>query len=69
VTRAALITFKPEPGFTEEARRDNVSGVVKLRALLKYDGTVEVVEVIKGLENGLTERTVEAAKKIRFQPQ
>lgn len=68
VTRAALITFKPEPGFTEEARRDNVSGVVKLRALLKYDGTVEVVEVIKGLEKGLTERTVEAAKKIRFQP-
>jgi TonB family protein len=68
VTRAALITFKPEPGFTEAARRDNVSGVVRLRALLKYDGTVEVVEVIQGLPEGLTERSVEAAKKIRFQP-
>lgn len=68
VTRAALITFKPEPGFTEEARRDNVSGVVRLRALLTHDGTVEVVEVIKGLPEGLTEKAVEAAKKIRFQP-
>jgi TonB family protein len=68
VTRAAIITSKPEPGFTEEARRDNVSGVVRLRAVLKYDGTVEVVEVIRGLPEGLTERSVEAAKKIRFQP-
>lgn len=68
VTRAALITFKPEPGFTEKARSDNVSGVVRLRALLKYDGTVEVGEVIQGLPEGLTERAVEAAKKIRFQP-
>lgn len=68
VTRAALITFKPEPGFTPEAKRNNVSGVVRLRALLKHDGTVEVMEVIRGLPDGLTEKSVEAAKQIRFQP-
>jgi protein TonB len=68
VTRPALITFKPEPGFTVEARRDLIEGVVRLRALLKYDGTVEIIEVVQGLPEGLTERSVEAAKKIRFQP-
>jgi TonB family protein len=68
VNRPALITFKPEPGFTAEAKRNNVSGVVRLRALLKYDGTVEVVEIVRGLPDGLTERSVEAAKQIRFNP-
>src|SRR5919112_499124 len=34
VTRKAVITSKPEPGFTEEARKNNVTGVVRLRAIL-----------------------------------
>src|SRR2546429_6910061 len=40
VTTRALITYKPEPGFTEEARQNNVTGVVRLRAVLAADGHV-----------------------------
>ncbi|MBC7932549.1 MAG: energy transducer TonB, partial [Rubrivivax sp.] len=66
VTRKALITFKPEPGFTEEARKNNVTGVVRLRAVLSASGSVSNVSVIKGLPDGLTEKAISAAKQIRF---
>jgi TonB family protein len=68
VTRKALITFKPEPGFTEEARKNNVTGVVRLRAILSASGSVSNVSVIKGLPDGLTEKAISAAKQIRFNP-
>jgi TonB family protein len=68
VTVRAVITSKPEPGFTEEARRDNVTGIVRLRAILSASGEVTGVSVVKGLPGGLTERAISAAKQIRFRP-
>lgn len=68
VTRRAVLVSKPEPGFTEAARRNNVTGVVKLRLALRADGTVSDISVLKGLPDGLTERAIEAAKRIRFTP-
>jgi TonB family protein len=68
VTRKALITFKPEPGFTEEARKNNVTGVVRLRAILHSSGGVQGISVVKGLPDGLTEKAISAARQIRFTP-
>ncbi len=68
VTRKAVITFKPEPGFTEEARKNNVTGVVRLRAVLSSSGGVTNISVIKPLPDGLTEKAISAARQIRFQP-
>ncbi|HEX8719701.1 MAG TPA: energy transducer TonB [Pyrinomonadaceae bacterium] len=68
VTRKALITFKPEPNFTEEARKNNVSGVVRLRAILHASGGVQSISVVKGLPDGLTEKAIAAARQIRFTP-
>jgi Flp pilus assembly protein TadD len=68
VMKKALITFKPEPGFTEEARKHNVTGVVRLRAVLAADGRVRHLIVIKGLPYGLTEKASAAAVRIRFTP-
>ncbi|HEV2762774.1 MAG TPA: energy transducer TonB [Pyrinomonadaceae bacterium] len=68
VTRKAVITFKPEPQFTEEARKNNVNGLVKLRLLLTSSGTVGSITVVKGLPDGLTERAIQAARQIRFTP-
>jgi TonB family protein len=68
VTRKAVITSKPEPGFTEEARKNNVTGVVRLRAILSSGGSVQGISVVKGLPDGLTERAISAAKQIRFTP-
>jgi TonB family protein len=68
VTRKALITFKPEPGFTEEARKNNVTGTVRLRAILHASGGIQSISVVKGLPDGLTEKAIAAARQIRFTP-
>jgi periplasmic protein TonB len=68
VTRKAVITFKPEPGFTEEARKNNVTGVVRLRAILSASGGVTSITPIKTLPDGLTEKAIAAARQIRFTP-
>ncbi|HEX8723409.1 MAG TPA: energy transducer TonB [Pyrinomonadaceae bacterium] len=68
VSQRALITFKPEPNFTEEARRNNVSGTVRLRAVLAASGEVTNLSVVKGLPDGLTEKAIAAARQIKFRP-
>jgi len=67
MTKAQIIR-KPEPAYTERARRGRISGVVRLRALLGADGTVKGVSIIKGLGGGLSEKAAEAARYIRFTP-
>lgn len=64
----ALIVYKPEPGYTEEARKGNVRGVVTLRAVLGAAGKVRDVSVVKSLSKGLTERAVSAARRMLFFP-
>jgi TonB family protein len=68
VTREARIIYKPEPGFTEQARKNNVRGEVRLRAVLSATGEVTNVVVVKGLPDGLTEKALAAARQIRFTP-
>jgi len=64
----AVLLSKPQPGFTEAARLNNVSGTVRLRAVLGADGDVSNITVTNGLPDGLTERAIEAARGIRFMP-
>ncbi|MDT7690288.1 MAG: hypothetical protein QOE46_3047, partial [Acidobacteriota bacterium] len=68
VSQRALITFKPEPGFTEDARKNNVTGLVRLRAILSASGEVTSISVVKGLPDGLTEKAIAAARQIKFRP-
>ncbi|HEX8720260.1 MAG TPA: TonB family protein [Pyrinomonadaceae bacterium] len=68
VTTKAIIIFKPEPSFTDAARNHNVSGVVRLRAVLTADGQVRHILVLKWLPDGLTQKAVAAARQIRFTP-
>jgi TonB family protein len=68
VTRKAILVSKPEPGFTEAARKNNVTGTVRLRMLLAANGSVSNISVVKGLPDGLTEKAIAAAHQIRFTP-
>jgi TonB family protein len=68
VLQKAVITFKPEPNYTEEARRNNVTGSVRLRAVLAADGRVRHIAVIKRLPDGLTDKSIAAARLIKFMP-
>jgi TonB family protein len=68
VTQKPVILFKPEPAYTEEARRNSTQGVVVLRVVLKADGTVSGIKPITSLPDGLTERAMLAARQIKFKP-
>jgi TonB family protein len=64
----AMVVFKPPSGYTEEARSNEVTGTVRLRAVLAADGKVGNVSVIGGLPHGLTEKAVDSARHILFFP-
>ena len=62
------ILKKPEPSYTREGRRHLTKGLVVLRLILAADETVKHIEVVKGLPDGLTDKSIEAAQKIKFKP-
>lgn len=68
VTRKPIVIWKPEPAYTNEARRNQRMGRVLLNAILDSSGQVKFLETVKGLRDGLTERAVGAANNIRFLP-
>ena len=63
-----IINSQPTVYYTEAARRNNVTGVVRVRVLLDSKGVVQVAEPIERLPYGLTEEAVAAAKRIQFTP-
>ena len=68
VTLKARVTKKPEPKYTKAARKHQITGTVVIRCVFSATGEVTHIHVITELPDGLTERAVEAAKKIRFIP-
>jgi len=68
VTRKAVINHKPEPSYTYDARRNEVTGTVRLRLVLAADGTVRDITPLTTLPDGLTEMAVAAAREIEFTP-
>lgn len=68
VTTKAQILSRPDPLYTEGARKSGISGMVRLRMLLSFDGRVRHILVLKGLGGGLTEKAINAARGIKFTP-
>jgi len=68
VTERARVIFKPEPQYTEDARRNQITGTVTLRAVFSSSGQVTNIHAVSGLPDGLTERAIAAARSIRFVP-
>jgi TonB family protein len=68
VDSQAVITSKPAPSYTKEARRNGIQGFVVLKLLFTADGKISRVRVIKGLRDGLTVNAIRAACKIKFKP-
>ncbi len=58
----------PEPGYTPSAREERLEGEVVLQAVVSETGDVEDIEVLKGLELGLTEAAIEAFRSWKFRP-
>lgn len=68
VSSKARVLSKPEPQYTEEARKNQVTGTVVLRAIFTSGGQVTGIRAVSGLPNGLTERAIAAARNIKFVP-
>jgi TonB family protein len=68
VTSKARVLEKPEPTYTEAARKNQITGTVVLRAVFSSGGSVTNIHAVSGLPDGLTERAIAAARQIRFVP-
>ncbi len=68
VTSRARVLSKPPPTYTEEARRNRISGTIVLVAIFAMDGKVKAIRALKTLPDGLTEMAISAARQIRFIP-
>jgi len=54
--------------YTDDARRANIEGEVELEIVVRRDGTVGDVKVLRGLRGGLSERATQAVRQWRFAP-
>ncbi|HET9531278.1 MAG TPA: energy transducer TonB [Blastocatellia bacterium] len=65
-TRPMLLN-RPRPNYTEEARKNKIQGVVRVRVLIGPDGSVRQVRLVGGgLPDGLNEEAIRAAYQLRF---
>jgi TonB family protein len=67
-TTSVEITYKPNPVYTDEARRLQLEGEVLLEVEFAANGQLHVNRVVRGLGHGLDEAAVAAANKMRFKP-
>ena len=63
-----VILSKPNPAYTDEARKLRLEGDVSVEIVFLASGSVRVVRVTNGLGHGLDEAAVRAAEQIRFKP-
>jgi TonB family protein len=54
--------------YTDDARRRGITGDVDLEIVVRSDGTVGDVRVLRGLEAGLDQRAMTAVREWRFAP-
>jgi TonB family protein len=62
------LLYTERPRYTEEARQNKIQGTVVLSVDFTADGRITNIRVIRGLPDGLTEKAIEAARRIRFNP-
>jgi TonB family protein len=62
------ILYREKAKYTEEARQNKIQGTVVLQVVFNVNGSITDIRVIRSLPDGLTEKAIEAARKIRFNP-
>ena len=67
-TEGVALLSKPNPIYTDEARRLGIEGEVLLDVVFLASGQIKVNGVMKGLGHGLDEAAIRAAQQIRFKP-
>jgi len=65
---APTVVYRVEPEYSEEARKARHEGTVVLQAIVRKDGKVDVLNLVRGLGYGLDQNAIEALKQWRFRP-
>ena len=68
LTDPPTVLFKVDPQYSEEARKAQYQGTVVLEAIVRSDGTVEILRVVRSLGFGLDDKAIEAVRQWRFRP-
>lgn len=63
-----IAIYKPEPMYSEEARKAKYQGTVVLWIVVDAQGNVGNVRVVKPLGLGLDEKAVETLRTWKFRP-
>lgn len=61
-------TYSPPPEFSEQARKQKITGTVRLSLTVGLDGLAHDIKVEKGIGYGLDEKAVEAVSRWKFEP-
>jgi protein TonB len=65
---APVPVFRPEPEYSEEARKAKWQGAVLLEIVVDENGVPQGIKVIRSLGLGLDQKAIEAVQKWRFKP-
>ena len=68
VDKKVRILAKPEPRYDSNDLRKSPPGTIVLRAVFCGSGQVTDIKLQSGLADGLNEKAIEAARRIRFIP-
>jgi protein TonB len=60
--------YRPDPSYSEDARKARFQGTVTLRTIVRKDGSVEVVGVLGSPGYGLDQEAVKTVRQWRFKP-
>jgi protein TonB len=65
---APKVIFQVDPEYSEEARRARHEGTVVLEAIVRKDGHIDLVHLVRSLGFGLDQNAIDALRKWRFRP-
>jgi TonB family protein len=65
---APVPIFKPEPAYSQEARKAKLQGTVGMLVVIDATGTVTDCKVVKPLGMGLDEKAIETVRTWKFKP-
>jgi TonB family protein len=61
--------YKPLPRYTQAARDAKIEGIIMLKAIIRKNGQVTDIKILKGLGYGMDESTIETvSKEWKFEP-
>ena len=67
---APRLVHEVKPGYTSEAMRARIQGLVRLQAIVLPDGSVGTMKIVRSLDDmfGLDEEALKTVRQWRFQP-